>query len=250
MHLRRPIVIVAAVALVVVIAAAAIVGFSRSSSARSQLSLLFTLSGEASTMIPVSGSTDRYTLAVTGVDPAVVWFTDRPARETGAATLDWFAAQWAPGAPFAADPPNAAMVVHVVADTTDTIVIELQSVSVDAAARTLTARVRVLGSLEADALSGVLDLYGQRHDPNAIPVRLGGITLFVDAETVGSSGGQWGGTVPRGTGGDGGSGGDGGLIFGNGGDGGAVGESDLILGTGGAGVPLPPPIEDLGALPN
>lgn len=208
MRTRRFVVAIAVVALVAVVAVVvAVFGFSDRSSADSRLSLLATVSGEAATMTPVPGSTDRYTLTVTDADPAVVWFTDRPARQSGVATLERFAAEWRPGEPFATDPPNAAIVLHATAGTTDTIVVELQTLSADAAARTLTAEVRVLSQTEANQLTGNLAYHGQHHDPTGIPARLGAITLFVDPGPVTT---------------DSGNGGRGGLLF-------------TISGTGGAG---------------
>lgn len=186
----RTIVTIAVVALTAVVVA--IVGFTSRSSADSRLSLLASVSGEAATMTPVAGTADRYTLTIADTDPSIVWFTDRPARQSGVATLERFAAEWAPGGPFATDPPNAAIVLHATVGTTDTIVVELSTLSADATSRTITSEVRVLSRTETNELTGNLAYYGQRDDPTGIPARLGAITLFVDPGPVTTSGGNGG----------------------------------------------------------
>ena len=50
-------------------------------------------------------------LALDGVDPNVVWFTDRPAHEAGTADIDAFLQLWGENGTFNLSPPNAALVV-------------------------------------------------------------------------------------------------------------------------------------------
>ena len=149
---------------------------------RAKASLLFTLSGAGATMTPIAGTTDRYDLTVTDADPYVVWFTDRPQRRSGVEPLAVFSAQWDAGRPFASDPPNGAIVLHAAAGATDTVVVELLTLRADAAARTITAAVRVLGVEEAQQLSGNLAFHGSRHDPVNVPATLGAVSVFVDPE--------------------------------------------------------------------
>lgn len=182
---------------------------------RDRVSMLFSLSATGATMVPVAGAPGRYDLDLTGVDPWVVWFADRPARRSGVVSLARFAGQWDAGAPFAADPPNAAVVLHAPTAGTDTVVVTIQSLRSDPAARGVSARVRVLEETRADELVGPLAYHGRRHDAAAIPAVLGAVSVFVDPEV----------TAPSVVGGSGGSGGRGGLLGpggfpGNGGNGG------------------------------
>ncbi len=185
---------------------------------RDRVSMLFSLSATGATMVPVAGAPGRYDLDLTGVDPWVVWFADRPARRSGVVSLARFAGQWDAGAPFATDPPNAAVVLHAPTAGTDTVVVTIQSLRSDPAARGVSARVRVLEETRADALVGPLAYHGRRHDAAAIPAVLGAVSVFVDPEV----------TAPSVAGGSGGSGGRGGLLGpggfpGNGGNGGPGG---------------------------
>jgi len=212
------------IALVAALAATATVSLVDpvSAKARSRPSLLFALSGAEATMAPVAGSPDRYDLALTGADPWVVWFADRPVRRSGVVSLSRLAAQWDAGASFAVDPPNAAIVLHAPTGGTDTLVVTIRSLRADPAARAVTARVRVLGAAQADALTGPLAFHGGRHDPLGVPSALGAVSVFVDPELSGGGGRDGPGGVlgdSWGTGGNGGIGGNGG----HGGDGGAGG---------------------------
>ena len=189
------------VAIVGLLAVVVLVG-PASAGKRSRMSLLFTVSGAAATMTPVAGSTDGSTLTVTGADPFVVWFSDRPVRRSGVASLAWFADQWGRGNPFAADPPNGAIVLHTAVGSTDTVVVELRTLRADPAVRTVTADVRVLGEEEADELTGNLAFHGARHDASAIPAQLGAVSLFVDPEIAY----HYGRTADGGNGGPGGAG--------------------------------------------
>jgi len=180
---------------------------------RSRTSLLFSLSGTDATMTPVAGSPGRYDLALTGADPWVVWFADRPVRRSGVIGLSRLAAQWDAGAPFALDPPNAAVVLHAPTGGTDTLVVTIRSLRADPAARVVTARVRVLGAAQAEALTGPLAFHGGRHDPLGVPSALGAVSVFIDPELSGGGGsGGPGGVLGDswGTGGNGGNGGNGG----------------------------------------
>ncbi len=208
-------------ALVVVVAVGgASVGTAGPAAARGRdrVSMLFSLSATGATMVPVAGAPGRYDLGLTGVDPWVVWFADRPTRRSGVVSLARLAAQWDAGAPFATDPPNAAVVLHAPTAGTDTVVVTIQSLRSDPAARAVSARVRVLEATRADALGGPLAYHGRRHDPAAIPAALGPVSVFVDPEVA----------APAVAGGSGGNGGRGGLLGpggfpGNGGNGGAGG---------------------------
>ena len=58
-------------------------------------------------MKPIKGPTPRFNLKLFGVNPQVVWFSDRPARSRATPVGD-FARSW-PGFGLLDDPPNAAL---------------------------------------------------------------------------------------------------------------------------------------------
>lgn len=74
-----------------------------------RVSLLYVLNAGSGTLTPKPGAAGRYTLSLHGLDQHSVWFSDRPARRSGAFLSKGFAAAWK-GFGFAADPPNAALV--------------------------------------------------------------------------------------------------------------------------------------------
>jgi hypothetical protein len=186
--------VVPLVALVLVVGSVAASAGPAGARDRSRTSLLFSLSGADATMTPVVGSPGRYDLALVGADPWVVWFADRPVRRSGVVGLSRLAAQWDAGAPFAVDPPNAAVVLHAPTGGTDTVVVTIRSLRADPGTRSVTARVRVLGAAQADALTGPLAFHGGRHDPLGIPSALGAVSVFIDPELSGDrvSGGPGG----------------------------------------------------------
>ena len=48
-----------------------------------EISLLFAQTANRGTMKPIKGPTPRFNLKLFGVNPQVVWFSDRPARQSG-----------------------------------------------------------------------------------------------------------------------------------------------------------------------
>ena len=127
------------------------------------------------------------TLVMEGVDPHTIWFTDRPARESGAITTSRFVQDWQPGGTFDIDPPNAALVLHeptkVDSTSAETLVAEIQNASYDAANKTFRADLKVLLDQEAATLDGNLAAHGDRHD-NAWPSRAGAVSLFIDSVSL------------------------------------------------------------------
>ena len=145
-------------------------------------SVLFSLSAEAVHFENVDGMTS--TLVMEGVDPHTIWFTDRPARESGAITTARFAQDWQPGGTFADVPPNAALVLHEATKVDDavaeTLVAEITAVGYDSAAKTFRADLRVLPGQEAATVEGNLVAHGDRHDL-AWPSSAGAASLFIDS---------------------------------------------------------------------
>jgi len=112
---------------------------------------------------------DGYTLTLGGVDPATVYFTDRPNREAGSYDTGDFVDQIFEGD----DPPNAAFVWRVDGED-QTVALELESGTYDEAAHTLTYEATVL-----EEKSGQLAEFG---DNAAIPAgTVSPASLFIDS---------------------------------------------------------------------
>ena len=145
-------------------------------------SVLFSLSADSVRFENVDGMNS--TLVMEGVDPHTVWFTDRPARESGSITTMRLAEDWQPGGTFAEDPPNAALVLHestkVDDSVADTLVAEIMAVGYDPANKTFRADLRVLFDQEAATAEGNLEAHGNSHD-NAWPTAAGSASLFIDS---------------------------------------------------------------------
>src|SRR5262245_45880194 len=88
-----------------------------------EIGLLFAPTADARTMEPIQG-TSRFELTLRGVSPQVVWFSDRPARQSGHIPVGEFVEAWA-GYGFVKDPPEAALAVLDADDDEDTVVVEL-----------------------------------------------------------------------------------------------------------------------------
>ena len=145
-------------------------------------SVLFSLSADAVHFENVDGMTS--TLVMEGVDPHTIWFTDRPARESGAISTMRLAEDWQPGGTFADDPPNAALVLHQATKVDDavaeTLVAEITAVGYDPENKTFRADLTVLSGQEAATVEGNLVAHGDRHDL-AWPTKAGAASLFIDS---------------------------------------------------------------------
>jgi uncharacterized protein YjbI with pentapeptide repeats len=89
-----------------------------------EISLLFVQTANRGTMKPIPGPTPRFNLRLRGVSPQVVWFSDRPARQSGHIRAPEFTRAWA-GFGFVDVPPNAALTLLHAGDRQDTVVMEL-----------------------------------------------------------------------------------------------------------------------------
>ena len=143
--------------------------------------VLFSLSADSMRLENASG--DQVSLVMEGVDPHTIWFTDRPARESGTMSTSNLVAQWASGETFAEDPPNAALVLHQPIDVdgqvTETLVVEMLDADYDAFRSTLRADLRVLSDEQADSIDGHLSAHGDSHDA-AWPSEANDVSLFID----------------------------------------------------------------------
>ncbi len=122
-----------------------------------------------------------FELELTGVSPRVSTFTDRPHRQAGSQRLRDFVSGWGK-AGFAADPPNAALVLDRGPRSRDVALVTLSHPRYDRRHGVLTYRVKPLHGKGSDALAA----FAKRADP----VRagdFGSASLFVDdgAEQIG-----------------------------------------------------------------
>jgi hypothetical protein len=114
-----------------------------------------------------------YRLRLTAVSPRVTTFTDRPRRSAGRQSLEGFVAGWKANG-FAADPPNAALVLDDARASRDVVLLTLSHPRYDRARQTLTYRATPLHGRDTALAS-----FARRADP----VRagdLGPASLFVD----------------------------------------------------------------------
>lgn len=122
-----------------------------------------------------------FVLRLTGVSPRISTFTDRPRRQAASKTLRSFVSGWGK-AGFAADPPNAALVLDRAPRSRDVAMLTLSHPRYNRRQQTLTYRVKPLRGKDTGALAALVK--------RADPVRAGGFgsaSLFVDdgAEEVG-----------------------------------------------------------------
>jgi hypothetical protein len=166
------------------LALAALVSFASVASAKPtpQTSLLYVQQTDGGNLRHLAGGGFR--LELTGVSPRVSTFTDRPRRRAGSRSLRQFVAGWGK-AGFAADPPNAALVLDGAPRSRDVAMLTLSRPRYDRRRHTLSYRVKPLREKDTDTLAG----FAKRGDP----VRagdFGSASLFVDngAAQVGYAG--------------------------------------------------------------
>jgi hypothetical protein len=114
-----------------------------------------------------------YRLRLTGVSPRVTTFTDRPRRRAGRQSLEGFIGSWKANG-FAADPPNAALVLDHAPASHDIALLTLSHPRYNRARQTLSYRATLLHGRD-NALASFAR--------GADPVRagnLGSASLFVD----------------------------------------------------------------------
>ena len=93
-------------------------------STEQEIGLLFAQTANRGTMKPIEGPTPRFNLKLRGINSQVVWFQDRPGRQSGHIPSPDFVRAWA-GFGFVEDPPNAALTLLHAGDRQDTVVMEL-----------------------------------------------------------------------------------------------------------------------------
>lgn len=114
-----------------------------------------------------------YRLRLTGISPRVTTFTDRPHRRAGSQGLQGFVGSWRANG-FAADPPNAALVLDHAPAAHDVALLTLSHPHYNRAQQTLTYRATPLHGRDT-----ALAAFARRADPVKAG-DLGAASLFVD----------------------------------------------------------------------
>lgn len=149
--------------------------------------VLYSLTGDHMEFVNADGGAN-VTLVVDGVDSHSIWFTDRPYRESGVISTERLVQEWAPGATFDRDAPNAALVLHEAAEvgpgeTADTLVVEMLDAAYDAATHRFTTDLRVLSDEQLGSIDGNLDAHADKHDKHW-PTSAGAVSLFIDTDSL------------------------------------------------------------------
>jgi len=138
-----------------------------------RLSVLFVAGAAGGALTPVAGQADAFTLALHGVEPAITWFSDRPARRAGRETTQSLVDRWTAYG-FGRDHPNAA----VDADGTVTVV-ELADSRYDSGAATLTFAAQLLRQGPKQGLE-----FTRTRMTTAARRSFGSASLFIDDANV------------------------------------------------------------------
>jgi hypothetical protein len=150
-----------------------------------QVSVLYALTAARGTLTAVEGKKRHYVLTLRAASDHVIWFTDRPARQSGFLPTAGFVSRWV-GQGLDADPPNVALVVREPSGATDTVVAVMTRPKVTATG-VFTARLRVLSMDQAQAVGSHLAGHAGRHDMK-VPARFTSAALFIDNVTGPCSG--------------------------------------------------------------
>ncbi len=120
-----------------------------------------------------------YALALDGIDPNVMAFTDRPDRQTAILSAQELVDAWP--SMFADSAPNAVLVEHDPAGDTDSLVVVLTDPELDGSTMTYTAAVID----DEDHPAGVEGIVGAPHvEP---PAEFADVSLFIDDVDLDSS---------------------------------------------------------------
>jgi microcystin-dependent protein len=139
-------------------------------------SVLFALEAAGGSFERMPGKADRYTLTLRGVARGTTWFSDRPRREAGRIVTRSLLRSWR-RLGFAAEPPNAAVVLDKGRRARDTVALELRLLGRSDRRRTARFKVRVLQGLGP----GLSRLHGRLD--RRLPKRFSRASLFIDDAT-------------------------------------------------------------------
>lgn len=144
-------------------------------------SWLFVLKAAGGEVEP--GQDGHLAVTLTGLDPTVIGFTDRPDRETGHEAVESFAQRWEER--FADDPPNAALVATDAGGADETAVVTIETFTLS---DPTTARLEMSVVTEPTAIAddSALEALVANDDPDhPLGTTLTGVALFVDDAAVG-----------------------------------------------------------------
>lgn len=153
--------------------------FGRAPTPLSSINLLYVLNATGGTLAAVAGTSDTFTLTLTGVSQSTVYFADRPAKVAGHIPTDMLVKNWGAGKEsFKTTPPNAALDIVRGADDGDVLAIQLSEPTYSESAGRLTFRVQVLRDLGGTEL---LSFNSRKDAPVNIPAQFAQAALFIDA---------------------------------------------------------------------
>ncbi len=138
-----------------------------------EIGLLFAQTATRGTMKPIEGPTPRFNLKLRGVNSQVVWFQDRPGRQSGQIPVPEFTRAWA-GFGFVEVPPNAALTLLHAGDRQDTLVMELGRPHFNKRQNAIRYSAQLL-----DAATGNLSYLNSDLDPR-VNRRFRAPSLFID----------------------------------------------------------------------
>jgi hypothetical protein len=142
--------------------------------ATDKVSLLFALTSDGGGFEPGTGG--EYTLTLTGVDPHMIVFADRPRRDAAVLDTGTFVDAW--DGSFADAAPNAVLVEHE--PGVDSLVLVLQDPVYDAAAATLRYTVTVTSDERIpDRVKALVDTTADQ-----VPKTFADASLFIDSTAV------------------------------------------------------------------
>jgi hypothetical protein len=171
--------VVVALALVLLAVAASPAGAVKLRKARVQhISELYVLTSGGGTLRALPGR--RFAVTLTRVDRNVVWFSDRPARRSGAFPSSGLAAAWK-GFGFVSQPPNAALVYPDPGGDGSTVILELGRARYNARANSISFTARWIDP--RTVRSGNLADHAKVADPTPNQ-RFSNASLFIDATTA------------------------------------------------------------------
>jgi hypothetical protein len=136
-------------------------------------SLLFVQQAAQGSFVPAAGQEGLFTLTLNGLDPEVLYFSDRPARDAGTISPEMLleALGYAKGDA----PPNAAIQVSDAPADGNVRAVELLNPAYDAGARSMTYQARPLDQWTKPGIGQV-----QSDLDNSIPQQFGRVSLFID----------------------------------------------------------------------
>jgi len=108
-----------------------------------RISALYVLNASSGTLAPVRGTKRVFTLRLKRLERHVVWFSDRPVRDSGTFPSSGLAGAWK-GLGFASDPPNAALVYPARGGDGSTVIVKLTRPRYNARAHALSFTARWL----------------------------------------------------------------------------------------------------------